>query len=195
MPGDRVTIEFYTSSGEEINEISGERTIDREGNIFLPYVGTVGVEGLDAVGIRLKLERLYEEVFPSAVVGVEALLRISVTGSVRAPNVYYVDPTTTLLQAIAQSGGEGSQNGSQGFSRGEPDLSQVRLVRGDSTVVVDLTASTQNIEMLNRRVASGDWLYVPTVVSPFSLRENVTFWGSVISLVATIVLLVDNLGN
>lgn len=196
-PGDQVVIDFFTAAGEEIQEIAGDRTVDGEGNLFLPYVGSVPVEGRDAVGIRELLNRLYANLYPEAVIDVEVSMRVSVTGSVRTPNVYYLDPTTTLLQALAHAGGEGFVQGvaASQFSRGIPDLTQVRLVRGDSTLVINLSADNEHIEEVNRPIESGDWLYVPTVRSAFSLRENVTFWGSVVSLVATVAFLVNQLGG
>ena len=52
QPGDQLVIAFYTAAGAELQEVSGERTIDDNGEIFLPFLGTVSVLGIDVQAIR-----------------------------------------------------------------------------------------------------------------------------------------------
>lgn len=195
--GDQLTIDFYTAAGDRINEIAGDRTIDGEGNIFLPYVGTVSVQGMDAPAIRRRLAQLYVDYYDDPVVDVEVRMRISVTGAVRSPGTFYLDPTTTLLQAVAEAGGESlSQGGTNVINAGSPDLTQVRLVRSDSTEVVNLQADAADATRdFDRIIQSGDWIYVPRISSGFNLRENVTFWGQVATLALTVAIFISQVGG
>jgi len=187
-PGDQLTISFYTSAGEEISEIAGERTIDRDGNIFLPFLGTVEVEGLDAPSIREMLVGDYAPYFDNPVIDVEARLRISVTGAVNRPGNFFVDPTTTLVDALAQAGG--SQEFAAIADRVISDPSQVRLVRRGTTRVVDMRPDALNPSAALGLVESGDWMYVP-FAQRSRLREEISFWGSVVGLITSIVILIN----
>ncbi len=42
-PGDEVTIQIFTSAGAQLQEVSGVRIVDPDGQIFLPYLGSVAV--------------------------------------------------------------------------------------------------------------------------------------------------------
>jgi len=185
-PGDQLTISFYTSAGEEIAEIAGDRTIARDGNIFLPFLGTVEVAGLDAPSIREMLVRLYRPYFENPVIDVEARLRVSVTGAVARPGNFFVDPTTTLVDLLAQAGG--AQELAVAFDRVFADPAQTRLVRETETLIVDMRPEAEERELANSLVESGDWLYVP--FAPRSrLREEISFWGSIVGLVTSVVIL------
>ena len=54
-PGDQIATTLYTAGGEALAAVQGERLVDRDGNVFFPYVGTVQVEGLNAEEIRVLL--------------------------------------------------------------------------------------------------------------------------------------------
>jgi len=185
-PGDQLTISFYTSAGEEITEIAGDRTIARDGNIFLPFLGTVEVEGMDAPGIRQLLVRRYAPYFENPVIDVEARLRVSVTGAVGQAGNFFVDPTTTLVDLLAQAGG--ALELAVNTDRIVSDASQVRLVRAGETQIVDMRPDALDPTTAMRRVESGDWLYVP-FAQRSRLREEISFWGSVVGLITSIVIL------
>ena len=51
QPGDQVNIAFYTSAGARLAEVSGERTVDPNGELFLPFLGTVHVVGMETADI------------------------------------------------------------------------------------------------------------------------------------------------
>ena len=192
--GDRVSIEFFTAAGDEILEITGERIVDREGNIFLPLIGTVEVVDLDAVGIRVKLERLYDDIYPDAVVEVSVLLRVSVTGAVVRPGSFFLDPSTTVAQALAEAGGGEARSGSQGTQL-PPNLGAVRLVRDGNVRELNLRAEAPSAEALASLIQSGDWVYVPTASSARSLRDNVTFWSQLATLGISLFILADQIGG
>lgn len=193
--GDRVTISFYTAAGQELPEVAGQRTVDRNGNIFLPYVGTVAAEGLDATDLRLRLVDLFSEYYNDPVVDVVAQLRVNVTGAVTRPGNYYLDPSSTILDALAAAGGTGLEVGGFGVGGVIPsDVSKIRLVREGETEIIDLRPEEVTLRVLERRIQSGDWLFVPPL-GQSRVRQEVLFWGNVVGLLASIVSLIVVLSN
>ena len=185
-PGDQVITDFYTAGGEQIASVEGNRLVDRDGNVFLPFVGTVHVDGLDAEQIRALLVQKYQPFYTDPVVTVNVLLRVNITGVVGAPGHYFLDPTTTIVDALAEAGGVGSEieGGSGGGLASNP--AAVRLVRDGRPIILDLRPEVADPGMLEMRVQSGDWIHVPS--RPRSrFRDDVQFWGSIVSLFSAIV--------
>lgn len=187
-PGDQLTVSFYTSAGEEVNEIAGELTIARDGAVFLPFIGTVQVAGLDAPAIRNRLVSLYAPYFEEPVVDVEARLRVSVTGAVARPGNFFVDPTTTLVDLLAEAGG--ANEIAPVIDRVFADPSQSRLVRGGQVTIVDIRADAPDPSLAAIPVESGDWLYIP-YSERSRLREQVSFWGQIISVITSVAILIN----
>lgn len=196
QPGDQVQIEFFTGAGTRLDEVAGTRIVDMVGEIFLPYVGTVTVTGLDAAGIRDLLVEQYAGFYASPVVDVAVRLRVNVLGSVRNPGHFFVDPTCTVIDAIAMAGGFTSEfeYGGGGGGGNASDPSQVRLVRGQDTRILDLRAESEQPDHFSIRIQSGDWLYTPP--RPRSRwRDEIIFWGSVASLMTSVVTLAILIGG
>jgi len=192
-PGDRIEIEMFTAAGEPLEEVGGTRTVDRNGNLFLPFVGSIEVAGQDASDIRELLERRYADYFSSPVVNVETQIRVNVTGSVRSPGNYFVDPTSTLIDVLSTAGGMNSEVAFGTF--GAPaDPSRVQLVRGQERRSLDLRPESVDEEILNIRIRSGDWLHVPPRTRS-QLRDDVQFLGSITSLITSVLTVVILLGN
>lgn len=185
--GDRVIIEAYTDAGDELPELAGTKTIDRQGNIFLPYIGTLLVRGLDAVAIRESLSSALADVYPNAVISVEAEMRVSITGAVGNPNIYYLDPTTTILEAMATAGGIASELAVNSITI-PADPTRVRLVRDNATEILNLRPDDLTPDLLERRIQSGDYFYVPAR-GRSRIRDEITFWGSVIGFITSILIL------
>ncbi len=194
QPGDQVQIEFFTGAGTRLAEVAGTRVVDMGGEIFLPYVGTVPVVGLNAAEIRDLLVEQYAGFYANPVVDVSVRLRVNILGSVRNPGHFFVDPTSTVIDAIATAGGFTSElaYGVGGGSASDP--SQVRLVRGQETRILDLRAESAQPDHFNIPIISGDWLYTPP--RPRSRwRDEIIFWGSVASLATSVVTLAILLGG
>ena len=112
-------------------------------------------------------------------------LRVNVLGSVRAPGHYFVDPTSNVIDAIAVAGGFTTELEYGAAGGGASDPSQVRLVRGEETRVLDLRAESETPEVFSIPILSGDWLYVPP--RPRSRwRDEISFWGSVAALLSSV---------
>ena len=183
QPGDQVTIAFYTAAGTRLMEVSGVRTVDPNGELFLPFLGTVSVVGMESADIRKLLEERYGALYSNPVVEVVTLVNVNITGAVRSPGQYFVPPSATLVDALARAGGATSEL-DLSLQGGAADPSQVRLVRDGVGTVIDLRPLTIRPQVIDLLVQSGDWLYVPRAPSSRT-RENVAFWGSVFSTLLT----------
>ena len=185
--GDQVVITFYTAAGSLLTEVTGERTVDRNGLIFLPYLGTVEVVGLDTEEVRSLLEELYGALYADPVIEVVTNVNVNITGSVAQPGQLFLPPSTTLVGALAQAGGATSELAqSQG---GASDLARVRLVRDGVTTVLDLRPLGAVPDILDLSVQSGDWLFVPRVPRS-QIRDDITFYGTVLSTLFTLASLI-----
>ncbi len=183
-PGDQVTISVFTAAGEQVGVVSGQRIINRAGDIFLPYVGTVHVAGLDENGLRELLTQRYGGFYSDPVVDVKANLRVSITGAVGRPGQYFLDPTSTIIDAIANAGGMGSEV-AVAANQIPSDQGAVRLVRDGKTFLLDLRPGEAADSVLNMRIKSGDWINVPTR-GRSKIRDDVQFWGGMLSFVTSI---------
>lgn len=184
-PGDQVVLDFYTAAGVVLHEVSGERLVDESGELFLPYIGDVYVLDRTADEIRDMLVERYESYYQAPVIDVQIKFRVNITGAVRSPGNYLVEPTTTIVDVVSLAGGLGTSV-SQGVPGGAADASRIHLFRDGDTSVIDLRAGKAEAGVLGMPVISGDWIWVPA--EPLSAwRENVTLIGGVLSIAASLV--------
>ncbi len=186
--GDRVSLAFYTAAGDQLDEISGDRDVDDNGELFLPFLGKVDVLGLAAEDIRLLLEERYGTLYADPVIEVTTNVRINVTGAVRNAGRYFVPPSSTLVDALAGAGGASSEV-DLGLQGGASDPSKVRLVRDGVVTVIDLRPLEVRPAVLSLRIQSGDWLHVPRAVRS-QIKEDITFYGSGLSVLLTLASLI-----
>lgn len=191
--GDQLDIAMFTGAGERLPEVSGTRIVDRDGQIFLPYVGSVNVEGRNVTAIRELLENRYANFYAEPVIDVEARIRVNVTGAVRQPGNYFLSPTSTIVDALAVAGGSSSEVDFSGYG-GAADLERVRLVRTGETRILDLRPEAADPAILQLLVQSGDWLHVPP--QPTSRwRSNLQLLSGVFSVAGSIAALVILIGG
>src|SRR5689334_9116561 len=100
-PGDLLRIAVFRDK-----ELSGDYPIDARGYVQIPGLGVIKAAGLEPTEVtdRLKLA-LVERGFARPEISVQPLIRVSVLGEVRSPNVYPIDPGTSLLQLLTVAGG------------------------------------------------------------------------------------------
>lgn len=189
-PGDRITLEIYSSAGQKIDVVAGERVVDRNGEIHLPFIGTFRAQGLDQNSLRGAMAAAYGAFYPNPVVNVKVELRVNVTGAVGRAGQYYVDPTARVVDVLAEAGGTGTEFAMYGNVI-PSNPRQVRLIRDGQSFILNLHPAEATQEALELQVQSGDWIHVPP--QPRSAtRDNILFWGSVVSLfsgVASLILL------
>jgi polysaccharide export outer membrane protein len=191
-PGDQIETTFYTAGGEILGSVQGNRLVDREGNLFFPFVGTVSVEGMDAGEIRELLVQKFQPFYKDPVITVNVKLQVNITGVVGSPGHYLFDPTTTIMDALAQAGGTGLE-----FTianNAAADLENARLVRDGQTSLLDLRPESPSRTMLELRIQSGDWIHVPPKARS-RIRDDITFWSGVISLLTSVVAAVVLIGR
>ncbi|MEX2527362.1 MAG: polysaccharide biosynthesis/export family protein [Gemmatimonadota bacterium] len=182
-PGDQVTVTFFTSAGERLEVVGGERIVDRNGNIYLPFVGNLRVQGLDVAGLRELVTRRFADLYENPVVDAQVRIRVNITGAVRQAGSYLLDPTSTLVDALAQAGGAGAEI-DLGVVGGASDPSQIRLVRDGRAQILNFAPDQASPEVLGMLAQSGDWLHVPPR-GRSRTRENITFVSSILGLITS----------
>ncbi len=89
-------------------EVSGERTVQDDGGISLPFLGQVPVAGLTGPELETAVAKAFEAVFhrPAFVTVLSVEHRpIYIAGPVKNPGSYKYSPGITVLHAIALAGG------------------------------------------------------------------------------------------
>lgn len=84
-------------------------TVMMDGKISLRNIGDVEVVGLTLIELADYLKKLYAVIYDNPIVTATLVqsnsLRYTVTGKVTQPGIFYLDYPTTIMQAIARSGG------------------------------------------------------------------------------------------
>jgi polysaccharide export outer membrane protein len=125
-PGDVLKIAVFRDK-----ELSGDYPIDARGYVQIPGLGVIKAAGLEPTDVtdRLKLA-LVERGFARPEISVQPMIRVSVLGEVRSPNVYPVDPGTSLLQLLTVAGGPTDR----------ARLKETRVIRDGRAFKVDMDA-------------------------------------------------------
>ncbi len=130
--------------------------------------------------------------YTDPVITVNVELGVNITGIVGSPGHYLLDPTATIVDALATAGGAGGEVAVSNTVAGNP--SAVRLVRDGQTIILDLRPETADPRVLAMRIQSGDWIHVPP--RPRSrFRDEIQFWGSLVSLFTSMVAAVVLIGR
>lgn len=199
QPGDRVTLTLYNQTGEKLTDIGGERIIDENGSIFLPFIEDFQILGMEQDEIRSRLDALYENFYANSVVEVTLEYRVSATGSVRLPGSFFMPPTATIVDLLSRAGGAGSEVdlGVQGGAS-DPSRAQLTRVGYEDPITLNLRPLEADPEILQAPIQSGDWIYIPPA-SRSQLREDILFVGSILTVLlgtaSLIVLIADNSGG
>lgn len=143
LPGDALKLVIWREP-----DLSGEFTVDEVGTVTLPKIGVMQVVGESPASLKARVIAAYQPYLTHSAIEVTVLRRVQVTGAVRTPGVYRVDPTMTLGDALALAGGATTD--------GNPD--RIELLRHGERVTGRLLYRTQIGEAAIR---SGDQLYVP----------------------------------
>jgi protein involved in polysaccharide export with SLBB domain len=142
-PGDRVQLKVWREP-----DLSGDFFIDEKGIVVFPMVGRLDVQKISTDSLKALLIARYAVSLRSPSVEVTVLRRVNVLGSVRNPGLYYVDPTTTVADALALAGGV-SPTGKQ---------NTFELLRDGTRLPVELSGNSRIADSV---MQSGDQLRVP----------------------------------
>jgi polysaccharide biosynthesis/export protein len=142
-PGDMVKVWVWRDSA-----YSGEFAVPTSGFVVLPRMGELRVTDLTPQQLRDTVIATLSRYVNHHSIEVTVKTRVNVLGAVRTPNLYFVDETMTIADALALAGGaerEGKQN-------------QVELYRDGQKIKANITARTRLTDL---GLQSGDQLFVP----------------------------------
>jgi len=154
-PGDTMDLKIGGVPSNEISSVSGQYTIDGEGNVNLPYIGRVRIAGLAPGAAQTEIESVYKtrKIYtnPNIVITMQPQSRfVNVGGEVKAPQRVPFTPDLTVLSAINAAGG---------FSP-FADERRIRLLRGGQVTIIDVKKIRRNPSR-DVQLEPGDRVEVP----------------------------------
>jgi protein involved in polysaccharide export with SLBB domain len=99
-PGDRIDLRFHRDA-----DLNASVTVNEKGEAIFPKIGALKVDSIRIGQMRNTLAARYAEYLRNADLEVTVLRRVVVNGEVKIPDVYYLDPNSSLRDAIAKAGG------------------------------------------------------------------------------------------
>ncbi len=103
-PGDQLNVEMWGSVSQRL-----QRTVDREGRLPLPEVGTVLVAGRNLGEVQREVQAALRTQFRDVQVDISLArlrtVRVYVTGDVQKPGAYDINSLSTPLNALWAAGG------------------------------------------------------------------------------------------
>lgn len=102
QPGDQLVIKVWPQQafGPPITV-----SVDPRGSIVVPQVGLVSVRDIPIFEIRDTLKLRLAKFIREPEVDVSVLRRVTVNGAVLRPDIYFMDVSATLRDAVARAGG------------------------------------------------------------------------------------------
>lgn len=100
-PGDRLLIAL----ADTVDSLP----IRPDGHVILPRLGALSLVGLGPVAAEDSVARAYTRIFARRDVRITALRRVVVTGEVPRGDLFFVDATVGLAEALALAGGVGPE--------------------------------------------------------------------------------------
>jgi len=167
-PVDRVPVgpDYVIGPGDEIRlivwgKIEGQwvLVVDRDGNIVIPKVGTIGVTGLTFKEIKDVLQRELSKYYTgfemSLSMGQLRTIKVYVVGYAERPGAYTISSLSTLINALFEAGGP-SKTGS---------MRDIQVKRNGKTIIYfDIYDLLLNGDKTNDiRLMPEDVIYIPPV--------------------------------
>ena len=126
---------------------SDSTLVDASGDVVLTRLGRLRVSGLALAALRDTVRTRYAQILRHPDVDVLFLRRVAVLGSVRKPDLFFVDPASTLREVLAQAGGVDEDG----------DLNKVALLREGQRIPL---GKWRDVEQTAVPTRSGDQLVV-----------------------------------
>lgn len=159
LPGDEVRVRVYREA-----ELNGQWVVNGQGDVLLPGLGRMMVLGLTVDSLTAVISRGYARRIIDAVVDVGIVRSLPVLGEVRSPGVYAAEPTMTVQQLVAKSGGlvgtssgsrptillEKGHDGTRYVLAVDQRLDRVPIDDGDAIIVVDPNRWNRRIDAIAR---------------------------------------------
>ena len=122
-PGDEVRIQVWGSV-----DFTGNQTLDRNGQIHLPKIGTINLKGVQVKDLEATLRQqvavVFNKVQVNASLGKLRGITVYVVGHAQRPGTYNLSGLSTLINAVFASGGPSSTG----------SMRVIELKRGERTV-------------------------------------------------------------
>lgn len=151
-PGDDLNILVYRHTDLTLGTVP----VRTDGNITMPLIGDVKVEGLTIPQLRETLETRFARyiVNPQIVISYNKInsQKIFVLGEVTTPGIIKLDDRLTLLQAILKSGG----------MTHDARSSQVLLIRKSKAYALSVDSIFNGDPTQDVPIVNGDIVYVPS---------------------------------
>ena len=144
VPGDVIRLNIWREP-----DLTGEFLVQEDGTAVLPKVGPVHVTGYTPSVLKTHLVEEFSKTLRNPSIEIIVLRRILISGEVANEGVYPVDPTMSLVEALALAGGP--------TPAAKDD--RVILIRGDSEIKIDLDDPPA---VRSLALQSGDQLLVPS---------------------------------
>lgn len=144
-------------------------TVDRNGEVTIPKVGTVNVWGMTQESARSAIHKAVSRYFKgfemNMTLGKLRTIQVYIVGEVSSPGIYSVISVASLLNALAAAGGP-TKNGT---------LRNIRITRSGKLVKeVDLYDIISNGDRINDvRLENGDTIFVPVIGPVFAVAGEV----------------------
>ena len=163
-PGDELLVRLWGKI-----DLDSHVTVDRNGQIFLPRVGTLNVSGLRYAQLegflRSAVGGLYKDFELNVTLGQLRSIQILVLGNARRPGSYTLSSLSTLVDALFESGGPSATG----------TMRHIQLRRNGRTVTdFDLYDLQQKGDTSHDvPLLSGDEIYVPPIGPQVAIAGNV----------------------
>jgi polysaccharide biosynthesis/export protein len=155
-PGDRVNVTVWARP-----ELSGPHVVGPDGDIQIPFLGSVPIANLtpDQAGAKLSsaLSEYYVGAYATITMSGYGGNSVTVLGHVAHPGVLTFNDNPTLLEVLARAGTTG------GEGKASTDIARCAIFRGrDRAIWIDLRPLYRGHDLaLNVRMQRGDYVYVP----------------------------------
>lgn len=166
-PGDQLRIAVWRNP-----ELSGDFMIAANGTITHPLYREIQVTGLPMSAVEDRLRTFLSRYTTNPQFVIQPLVRITVSGEVRSPQILGVPPETTVSQAVVLAGGPTPT----------ARLDNVRLLRGGQETIVNLASADAQAASL--QIRSGDRIVVAARTNTF--RDYISPAMTVIGAAAAI---------
>ena len=156
-PGDRVNITVWARP-----ELSGTHVVGPDGDIQVPFLGSVRIADLTPDQASAKLSSALSEYYLGAYATVTMLSysgnTITVLGHVAHPGQLTFNDNPTLLEVLARAGTPQQKDG-----KGSTDITRCAVFRGKNKALwINLSPLYRGHDPeLNLRMQRGDYVYVP----------------------------------
>ena len=162
MPDDKILISVWDHNELSVGSLQGTYSlaeengkwlmVDINGEVRLPQIGTVKLQGLTVREATVFLEKVYAKFIQNPIITLRVLNnKVTILGEVRSPGVYLFSGDNGRLVDLI-----GNAQGLTDYAK----TTKVKLVRGTTEMTIDLT-NTASVAAKELTVIPGDVIYIP----------------------------------